>query len=220
MLQNSIEFVRCNGSKSLAPELMAQLFDCYPPIYAEAPWFEWKKCSVSKRQWGTVHQEELALTDFMHCGEPLVEFWPRATVESDLKEAMDASGASFWLALQGNRLVGFCYGYAKTPEKLEEQMERPGLALAVKEKFGASVRYVAYQADIALIPEFRGRHLASQMFELRRKDFLAQGMQIGVVRVKMDPPSVTYLWYTTKLGYEVISEYHDAGKRVLLARSL
>ena len=59
------------------------------------------------------------------------------------------------------------------------------------------------------------------MFVKRLDDFLERGLRVGYVRTRQYPePSETFLWYTQKLGYQIIATYPNADGRVILSRPL
>jgi len=145
---------------------------------------------------------------------PWNETWVADAVEADLRHELSLTGATCWLALDGDRIVGFCYGYPLAVDWLDEHLKLDGCAAAL-----AGQTQIAYQDDMGVVLEYRGQHIASELFRRRNADFLAQGLTVGVVRTMTKPPSVTYEWYTA-LGYEVIAEYGDERGRVIMARSI
>lgn len=193
------------------------LIECYREVFGEEPWNEWKKCSVCGKKWG---KQEMPQADgvFSHCGQRVVDFWPTEVVRSDLLHEITVD-ASCRLALEGERVVGFCWGYPISPEELGKKLEIGGLANALTRMFG-ELQVVAYQDELGVLKEFRGQKLAKDLFRRRLDDFRERGFDVGVIRTKTNPPSVTYLWFTKKLGYQLVAEYNDADGRVVLARSL
>jgi len=214
----ALKFVRFNPHKNTF--LLEGLIDCYREVFGADPWNEWKKCPICGTKWGTAEKETLRQT---HCGVPIVDFWPKDQVRGDICHEINPE-ASCWLAVEinedssQNRVVGFCWGYPIGLDELEEKLLLPGLKESVVKKFGRVGDKIAYQDELGLINSYRGKKVAKEMFVLRLQDFLDQGLQIGLVRTKSNPPTVTYLWFQ-RIGYEVVAEYNDLDGRVVLARS-
>lgn len=199
--------------------LTAQLVECYREVFADGPWHEWLKCSVCQQYWGTKDRGLLASCKFLHCDKPLVDFWTREQVLFDIYQEVTPE-ASCWLAIDKDRdkVVGFCWGYPITIRDLEVK-----LGLSFNDNLGYDPSsIVAYQDEVGVLSDYRGRRIAKDMFIHRLNDFLAQDIKIGIVRTRQKPePSQTFLWYTKKLGYEVIALYpNNDGRVVLLCRQL
>lgn len=194
----------------------AQLIECYREVFADGPWHEWKKCLACGRSWGKKDRALLNSAKFYHCGVPLVDFWSREQVKTDLVHEI-TSEASCWLALASNKVVGFCWGYPITTDDLEKK-----LGLPIKSKLGdKGLGLVAYQDEVGVILPYRGRGIAKAMLEKRLDDFLDQGLEWGIVRTRQSPEaSQTFLWYIEKLGYEILSTYPVDDGRVILGRKL
>ncbi len=153
---------------------------------------------------------------YAHCGQVLVDFWPRQQVLSEFCEEI-TKDASCWLAIESNNVVGFTLGYPIALAALEAKLRIP-ITVPFLGMFGSESR-IAYQDEIGVVEAFRGRKIAKALLVQRHEDFLRLGLTVGVVRTRKSPePSVTYLWYTEKLGYQVIAEYKDG--RVVLSRKL
>jgi len=217
----TIEFVRFNPH--LDTSLLEELVDCYREVFGEEPWNEWKKCSICGIKWGIGERETLAVLNSEHCGVPVVDFWPRDVVKKDIFHEINPD-ASCWLTVEidsnvpKKKVVGFCWGYPVGLEELEKKLSLPGLRKSVIRKFGNMDGKIAYQDELGLIGSYRGRKIAKKMFALRLKDFLSQNLEVGLIRTKTNPPTVTYLWFI-RIGYEVVAEYNDSDGRVVLARS-
>lgn len=196
--------------------LLPMLIECYRDVFADTPWNEWKKCSVCNKQWGVTEREDLALLGFQHCGQLVEDFWPHKVVEEEILHQVNDK-ASCWIAMTKQRVIGFTWGYPMTPEALARKLERPEMVANLKKQFGDPIE-VAYQAELGVLTEFRGKKVARELVAKRLEDFQSQGLKVGVVRTKRNPPSVTYLWFIRD-GYQPVAEYHDEGERVILARS-
>lgn len=192
--------------------ITTQLVECYRDVFADEPWHEWLKCSTCQRYWGTKDRELLVSYKFSHCDTPLVDFWTREQVTYDLYHEITPE-ASCWLAIDTDKVVGFCWGYPITIHTLEEKLGVP---------FNDTLGYdpsslVTYQDEVGVLSNYRGRKIAKTMFRHRLNDFLEQGLEVGIVRTKQYPePSQTFLWYTNKLGYEIVANYPDNDGRVVL----
>jgi len=196
--------------------LTAQLVECYRDVFADGPWHEWLKCSKCQKYWGVRDSGLLASYEFHHCGMPLVDFWPREQVISDLYHEITPE-ASCWLATDKGMVAGFCWGYPMTIANLEVKL---GVSLGVQFENGKS-EVVAYQDEVGVLATYRGHKIAKAMVARRLDDFSAQGLRVGIVRTRQCPePSETFLWYTKKLNYEIIAAYPEGDGRVVLGRPL
>ncbi len=89
----------------------------------------------------------------------------------------------------------------------------------MSENFGIQEK-VFYQDELGVLPDYRGQGVAKRMFIARLQDAIKQEnrSKIGVVRTREFPePSVTFLWFTKKLGYTVLCRYPKKDGRVILA---
>ncbi len=212
----AVSFVRYSPEQS-DPSITHQLVECYRAVFATAPWHEWLKCPVCSRYWGIKDQELLSLSGFRHCGVPLVDFWSREQVVSDLHHEITPQ-ASCWLALDGTTVVGFCWGYPLTVAALQAKL---GIAFGGEIPRENDDSVVAYQDEVGVLAAYRGRKIAKAMVALRHEDFVAQGLRFGVVRTRQSPePSLTFLWYTQKLDYKILATYPGEDGRVVLGRRL
>lgn len=212
---SGFEFVRFDLRKD--HHLLPSLIQCYQRVFAGEPWNEWLKCEKCEQVYGLDKPELLLPRNFMCCGKRLTEHWSAWQIVHDLEKEI-ISGSSCWLTVKRGTVVGFCWGYPLTPEKLEAKVKLHGIAETVRKKFG--VDSVAYQDDLGILPEYRGQGIARAMFMKRHQDFRAQGLEIGVVRTKHNPPSVTYGWFTDEFKYETIAAYKSVDGRVILARNI
>lgn len=191
-------------------ELLPQLIHCYQDVFSTIPWSEWKTCKCCHRKWGLEQWREIPNLRCPQCCNELDDFWPTAVVEEDIRKELTMPEATCWLALDGSTVIGFCWGYSLTPSELDAKLGIP---------CGITEERVAYQDEIGVSMPYRGRHIASQLFNFRLKDFLAADLRTGVVRTKTNPPSVTNLWFE-RLGYSIIAHYNDADGRVVMACDL
>ncbi|MEK7570506.1 MAG: GNAT family N-acetyltransferase [Patescibacteria group bacterium] len=197
--------------------LMQKLILCYQNVFSASPWFEWKRCTTCNRKWGREQETEIQCMRCPKCGSALTDFWPSDVVEQDICKELTLPGASCWLACHREKIVGFCWGYPIALIALEEKL---GIACAtpIQHTYG-NITQVAYQDEIGVEQKYRGHGLGSMLFNLRKNDFLKQGLHIGVVRTKTQPPTVTYHWYQ-KLGYQTVARYNDKDGKVILAIDL
>jgi hypothetical protein len=197
--------------------LTAQLVECFRDVFAERPWNEWLKCQKCGQYWGKKDSVLLAKLKFQHCELPLIDFWPRDSIISDLYHEITKE-TSCWLALHEETVIGFCWGYSIVAQDLEAKL---GVSFGGKlDSLLGDSRSVAYQDEVGVISTFRDQKIAKLMITKRLDDFLEQGLQIGIVRTRQYPePSKTFLWYTEKLGYEILYSYPDPDGRVILSRS-
>ena len=194
----------------------AQLVECYRNVFSDEPWHEWLKCQKCEKYWGKKDQDYLVSIKYQHCGAELVDFWSRNQVLADLFHEITVDG-SCWLAKDNDRVVGFCWGY---PIKVIDLENKLGIMLNWKFGFERE-NLVAYQDEIGVLSDYRKKGIAKSMFVKRLDDFLERGLRVGYVRTRQYPePSETFLWYTQKLGYQIIATYPNADGRVILSRPL
>ncbi len=197
-------------------ELTAQLVDCYREVFADSPWNEWLKCPVCQEYWGLKDRSFLASIRFCHCGQSLVDFWSRTEVISDLYHEITPE-SSCWLALDNQTVVGFCWGYSILANILEDKL---GITFCDNLNIPRD-NLIAYQDEIGVLAPYRKRHIARAMFFKRQEDFFEQRLRFCIVRTRRSPePSATFLWYTQKLGYEILAAYPEEDGRVILGLDL
>ncbi len=196
----------------------AQLIECYRDVFADKPWHEWLKCAVCGTHWGVKDQALLASLRYEHCGQPLVDYWQRKEVLDDIEK--EIRPASFcMLALADERVVGFSWGYPIHYDYLE---------IKVGIQFGKNLiglfgpqTEVGYQDEIGVLPAYRGTKIAKTMNKHRIQFLGEKGLKVVVSRARRTPTaSVTYSWYTGKLGYQVLAEYPPEDGRVILGRRI
>lgn len=205
---------------------LAGLVECYRDVFAEPPWNEWLACSVAGcgASWGTTDAPELAAARYAHCGQPVADYWPRATVVGELLAAL-GHGAVCWIAIErsatgAERVVGFTWG---SPLASAWPEFEPELQESLRRAFGEGVAEdptIVYQTEVGVIATHRNRGLARRLTERRNRDFLERGFRVGVTKVRETPePSVTFRWYA-KLGFRVVHRFPSDNGRVVLARDL
>lgn len=172
---------------------------------------------MCEKKWGVAEQSELAALSFTHCGQPVKEFWPADVVTADITHEI-TEHTSCWIARNGQTIIGFTWGYPIELDAFEQKMQLPGAAEILYNLFGKDAKF-AYQDEIGVLARYRNKGIAKTLFTQRLQDFRSQGMDVGIVRTKTLPPSVTNLWFT-RLGYEVTQNYNDSDGRVIMARSL
>lgn len=206
--------------------LLANLVECYREVFAEPPWNEWLACSVEGcgLSWGKPRAAELAAAGFVHCGQPVADYWPRAKVAADLRAVLN-QGAVCWLAVErddsgSGQVVGFTWGF---PLAARWDAFAPELRESLRREFGDDPHLrsdIAYQSEVGVRASHRNRGLARQLTGRRHQDFLDRGFRVGIATVRESPePSVTYLWYL-RLGYRVIHRYPSESGRVVIGRAL
>jgi GNAT superfamily N-acetyltransferase len=211
-----ISFIRYSPHIS-GSSITSQVVECYRQVFADGPWHEWKQCPKCKKYWGIKDHQELEKSGFQHCNMSLSDFWPREQVTEDLFHEITEE-SSCWLALYESRVIGFCWGYPITLEYLEKKLGL-SLNLTTWTSLGQQIQ-IAYQDEVGVLSEFRGRKIAKTMVKHRLLDFLAKGLNVGIVRTREYPePSETFLWYQ-RLGYETVARYTNGDGRVILARNL
>lgn len=196
-------------------EITDQLVECYRDVFSTGPWNEWLKCEKCGNYWGIKDKDFLAISNFKHCNVPLVDFWPKEVVLSDLKHEI-TTDSSCWIAKANEKVIGFCWGYPISTSELEEKLGL-SVAISIEKCFGRQAT-IAYQDEVGVIYSHRGKKIAKTMVSHRLNDFLDKNLTIGIVRTRQFPePSETYTWYK-RLGYCTLAEYPDG--RVILGRKL
>ena len=212
---DAISYVRYSPHKD-STRLTEQLVEAYREVFSTEPWNEWKKCPTCERYWGQKDARYLQSVEFRHCGVPMVDFWPRETVTQDLFHEITPE-CSCWVAISDSSIIGFTWGYPIDLNTLEHKLGVP-IASSFAHYFGTA-ESIAYQDEVGVTDQYREKKIAKALVAHRHADFLSRGLEVGVVRTRARPmPSVTYLWYTKKLGYKQLAEYPDG--RVVLARRL
>jgi hypothetical protein len=213
---------------------LAGVVACYQESFAGPPWNESHVCPKCSTTFGATAVATLPPKlpcPVGDCTGTLEPFWPTATVAADFKSETATKPTagqqpSSWIALNGETVVGICWGYTITPDALEQKLELPGFSTALATYYGQLPTAVAYQDELAVLPNFRQRRFASlgnrsiarTLVEARHTDFLSFGATVGAVRTLAQPATRTYTWYT-HAGFQVIARYPTNPHRVILARS-
>lgn len=196
--------------------LTAQLVECYRDVFADSPWNEWLKCPKCQKYFGRDDSGFLASQKFRHCDVSLIDFWPREQVLSDLYYEITEK-TSCWIAMDKSKIVGFSWGYPIFLADLEEKL---GISFSNNLQIKKDT-LLAYQDEAGVLSEYRGQKIAKAMVAHRLDDFITQGIEVGIVRTRQSPePSITFLWYTEKLGYKILATYPGDDGRVILGREL
>lgn len=198
-------------------DLFNDLVECYRNVFADDPWNEWKKCPVCQHKWGKGHVHDLELINYRHCDVDLQDYWSKDHVAHDILTEVSRD-ASCWLAMDNDHVVGFCWGYGTTPHHLERKVCLPGLETIINDCY-THPNAVAYQDEVGVLLAYRKHGIGKEMVRRRMHDFRTMGLDIGILRTKTLPPTVTYLWYSNK-GYEVIARYDDEDGRVIMGAPL
>lgn len=195
--------------------LTDQVIECYRNVFSDDPWNEWLQCPVCKKYWGIKDKDFLKCQNFMHCNVTLVDFWSVEQVRKDLYHEI-IGDSSCWLAMLESKVVGFCWGYPISVTELEKKLGSKIDFQLIHNPNGSEK--VAYQDEVGVLSEYRGKKIAKALVRRRLFDFLAQNLSVGIVRTRESPkPSETFLWYK-KLGYVDLANYPDG--RVILGRRL
>lgn len=200
--------------------LFPELVSCYRAIYAQGPWHEWKKCISCQHYWGKKDEQYLIQNNFtcIECSMPVVNYWPDGVVRNDILNDI-TENAICRIVIINEKVAGFCWGYPQTREQLSLKLSFD-IWHDIESLWGQT-DIIAYQAEMGIIEEFRGLGLAQILYASRLKEFLSQGLRIGIVRVREKPePSKTYLWYYRKLRYEIVKQYPESDGRVILGTRL
>lgn len=192
-------------------QTLLSLVDCYRRVFAGEPWHEWKKCPQCNKQWGIIDSLDIC----PNCDHNTVDFWPPEQVKREVEEQLSRPHCSSYVAMEHERVVGFCWGYSITPNELEKELGLPGLSQSLKQYFPGITDF-AYQDEIGVDCDYRQQGFAREMFRQRLHDFRNNDIAVGVVRAKTMPPSVTYPWYA-RLGYSVVGSYNDIDARIVMA---
>jgi len=212
--------------KSASASTILSLSRAYTKVFSTDPsWNEHWKCPRCCSAFARSH----TATECHHCANegysvPLVEYWPSTIVLTDFYKEMSKKQAVCITATEANNnneIVGFCWGYfVKINKELEEHLEAPNLIKSLKEN-GVNDNYVAYQDEIAVVPEYQGKGIAKMLFTERHQHFYKNAPHgFAIFRTLATPPSVTYKWMIEKLGYKVIHQIQSQNRTRVIAGKL
>lgn len=142
---------------------------------------------------------------------PWNESWSR---DATLEVLGKLDGHMNYIACDGKDVVGFAFARFERTTELEDKLGI-GFASEVDLRAGNTLdsEYVVYQSDLGVLAPYRRQGLGKRLFRAR----IGRGFRNQIVRARQYPlPSVTYTWYTEKLGYEVIARYPEEDGRVIL----
>lgn len=212
----SIKVVPCRFS-DLSSQKLSEVVNCYREVFADGPWHEWKTCKSCGSQFGKKDEDVLDKKKNICCGDPVQDFWPVEIVVSTLLSL--PSGASCFIAMESQAIIGFCWGYEMSEDELEKYLNIP-VSKSIRSVFGIG-RKIAYQSEMGILRDYRGQGIANLLFTERQKSFLSKGVEVTIVRTRKSPePSITHLWFTNKLGYKTLIEYPDGDGRAILGNIL
>lgn len=167
------------------------------------------------------HQEDASLNErvaacyaSVFAGPPWNESWSR---EAALAVLQEQRGLTNVIAFEGEKVVGFAFARVERISDLERKLGIPFADEVSARQYGPhGPGFVLYQADLGVLGAYRERGIGKRLFRARL-DASPCEESYQVVRARVSPePSVTYLWYTEKLGYEVIARYPEEDGRVIL----
>ena len=210
------------------------VIDCYQKCFAGPPWNESHICTVCNQQYGIDIIESISpllICLKKDCDGQLEEFWSASQVAADfLNETKDdyeaSKTASSWIALDGDEVIGICWGYTLTTELLVSKVGLPTLNANLHNHFGDDIKLVAYLDELAVLPKYRskkfdvlgGTGIAKALVNARHRDLEKTGVKVVVVLTLAKPPTRTYEWYRD-VGFTVIDHYPENPNRVILART-
>ncbi len=132
---------------------------------------------------------------------PWLEDWSYTDVQKSLNEP----GLRWWIATDGDRVVGFTAWLVTDSATLAARLKVPLDCLPAGK--------IAYLAEVGMLESYRGQGLAKQLASTGEAWAKEMGGTETVLRTK--PDAITYPWYTSK-GYHVIYQYEDG--RVVLGK--
>ena len=136
-----VDFIRYLPHSNIS---MNKLIDCYREVFAEDPWNEWLKCQICGKHFGIKQKENLLrFGSFIHCGVPLVEFWPKEKVAKDILSEITEEASCHLAINKEKNVVGFCWGYPIDITQLEEKI---GIKFAeeIKKRFNNCHRTICW----------------------------------------------------------------------------
>lgn len=215
-MKKTIEYVYYNPFDIEGEGKTLQLIECFRDVFAAPPWGEYLKCSACGFYFSN-DDPYILEGNLIHedCGADLVDFWPRDEVRRDIEKQITSNSSAF-LAMDGDKVVGFTWGYPMKIGELIKELELSELLVDLDEETN-----IFYQDEVGVLKEYRGYKIAKKLFHMSLCDSLEKNpaIRLNFLRTRRDPePSVVYLWYTQKLGYKVAAEYPDG--RVVLYQDI
>lgn len=201
--------------------LMGSLVECYRQVFAAEPWSEWMRCHHCHEHWGIHQHAQREANGHQCCESPEVkEFWPREEVEKDLRSQLDRPGATIWVAVEEEMVVGFCMGYLLPVETFDEHLELEGVISSFEQSFGNHDASVVYLDDIGVLVSHQGQKIGNELLK-HWFDAIAGETSAthSILRTQTEPPTVAHAWYK-KIGFEDIAHYRDHKERVIMAAPL
>lgn len=215
-MKKTIEYVPYNPFDIGSEDKTVQLIECFRDVFAAPPWGEYLKCPNCGFYFSNNNPYILeGNLKHVECNTDLVDFWPREEVRQDLEKQITPNSSAF-LAMEGDKVVGFTWGY---PMKIRDMVAELGLLKLVIDIDEETT--IFYQDEVGVLEEYRGKKIAKKLVYHRTKHFMENNpdVSLGFVRTRKSPePSITYLWYVNKLGYSTVAEYEDG--RVVLQKNL
>ena len=132
---------------------------------------------------------------------PWLEDWSYA----DVQESLSEPELRWWVAIDGDRVVGFTAWLVTDSATLAARLKVPPECLPASK--------IAYLAEVGTLEAYRGQGLAKQLTSVGEVWANGQGGTQTVLRTR--PNAITYPWYTSK-GYRVLHQYEDG--RVVLGK--
>lgn len=202
------------------------LAKAYQKVFStDSSWNEFYKCPKCDSSFPESYKE----TECSYCKKegysvPLVEYWPISVILGDFYKEMAKKDAICVIAVNEKKeIIGFCWGYfVKVGENLEKHLEAPGLVKSIRNE-GVNDEYVAYQDEIAVVPEYQGKGIAKKLFIERHRHFCNVAPKGTVLFRTLFKPvkSITYKWMVGKLGYKVINKISNENRvRIIASKSI
>jgi ribosomal protein S18 acetylase RimI-like enzyme len=189
----------------------------YRDVYAEEPWNEHRRCSLAGAPHGRFGKADTRST-CPHCGSQLELYWPDSHILFALDKALAHPNGSLHVAMDRSTLVGFALASAGTPESLEEDLGLHGAARSFRKAFRQhDPSYsVGYLHELAVRKDCRGRGIAKQLFVARLSTLAQAGKRHLLTQTLSFPPTDTYAWYTSKLGFIELARYGRSSRYSVL----
>jgi GNAT superfamily N-acetyltransferase len=201
-------------------ELIRHFVSCHEEVIRPEIEDKWKKCRVCNESWGKGKESFLESVGFRHCGIPVADVWSADNFVAYIFSKINpTNGATCWLACNsGNNVVGYCWGFIKDINALEEDLDAPGLTRFIERKFG-NFETVAFQDRIGVLEAYRKNGIATALFSRRLESFVESGAKVGVSLLSRKTSSFVFDWYKSR-GYVSVYDFKDADKSIIIARSL